>query len=62
MCGDTVVDVHVPHKGDVAGSVIEGVYQVLHGFDRALEPCESMQAQAITLSVVRIDDLWIIIA
>ena len=37
VCGDTVADVRVPHKGDVAGQVIEGAYQVLHGFDRALE-------------------------
>ena len=44
VCGGTVADVRVPHKGDVAGQVIEGAYQVLHGFDRALESRESMQA------------------
>lgn len=44
VCGDTVADVRVPHKGDVAGQVIEGAYQVLHGFDGALESRESMQA------------------
>lgn len=44
VCGDTVADVRVPHKGDVAGQVIEGAYQVLHGFERALESRESMQA------------------
>ncbi|MCR4158342.1 DUF945 domain-containing protein [Kerstersia gyiorum] len=44
VCGDTVADVRVPHKGDVAGQVIEGAYQVLHGFDHALESRESMQA------------------
>lgn len=44
VCGDTVADVRVPHKGGVAGQVIEGAYQVLHGFDRALESRESMQA------------------
>ncbi|MEQ9946327.1 DUF932 domain-containing protein [Pectobacterium aroidearum] len=44
VCGDTVADVRVPHKGDVACQVIEGAYQVLHGFDRALESRESMQA------------------
>ncbi|MBO9749588.1 DUF945 domain-containing protein [Xanthomonas phaseoli pv. dieffenbachiae] len=43
VCGDTVADVRVPHKGDVARQVIEGAYQVLHGFDRALESRESMQ-------------------
>ena len=44
VCGDTVADVRVPHKGDVAGQVIEGAYEVLHGFDRALESRESMQS------------------
>lgn len=44
VCGDTMADVRVPHKGDVAEQVIEGAYQVLHGFDRALESRESMQA------------------
>ncbi|MBN9407448.1 MAG: DUF945 domain-containing protein [Burkholderiales bacterium] len=37
VCGDTVADVRVPHKGDVAGSVIEGAYQVLSGFERVKE-------------------------
>ncbi|HFH3909406.1 TPA: DUF932 domain-containing protein [Pseudomonas aeruginosa] len=44
VCGDTVADVRVPHKGDVAGQVIEGAYRVLRGFDRALESRQSMQA------------------
>lgn len=44
VCGDTVADVRVPHKGDVAGQVIEGAYEVLHGFDRALQSRESMRA------------------
>jgi hypothetical protein len=44
VCGDTVADVRVPHKGDVAGHVIEGAYEVLHGFERAQESREAMQA------------------
>ena len=44
VCGDTVADVRVPHKGDVAGQVIEGAYEVLHGFDRAQESRDAMQA------------------
>ena len=44
VCGDTVGDVRVPHKGDVAGHVIEGAYQVLSGFEHAQESRESMQA------------------
>ena len=37
VCGDTVADVRVPHKGDVAGLVIEGAYQVLGGFEQVNE-------------------------
>lgn len=48
VCGDTVADVRVPHKGDVAGSVIEGAYEVLRGFDRVQESRDSMRA--ITLN------------
>ena len=44
VCGDTVADVRVPHKGDVAGHVIEGASQVLGGFAHAQESRESMQA------------------
>jgi len=44
VCGDTVADVRVPHKGDVAGQVIEGAYEVLSGFERVKESREAMQA------------------
>jgi hypothetical protein len=44
VCGDTVADVRVPHKGDVAGQVIEGAYEVLHGFDRAQTSRDAMRA------------------
>jgi hypothetical protein len=44
VCGDTVADVRVPHKGDVAGHVIEGAYDVLHGFERAQASRDAMQA------------------
>lgn len=46
--GDTVADVRVPHKGDVAGSVIEGAYEVLSGFERVKESRDAMRA--ITLN------------
>jgi len=42
--GDTVADVRVPHKGDVAAQVIEGAYEVLNGFDRAQESRNAMRA------------------
>lgn len=44
VCGDTVADVRVPHKGDVAGLVIEGAYEVLSGFDRVKESRDAMRA------------------
>jgi hypothetical protein len=44
VCGDTVADVRVPHKGDVAGHVIEGAYEVLRGFDRVKESRDAMRA------------------
>ncbi len=43
VCGDTVADVHVPHKGDVAGLVIEGAYQVLGGFEQVKESRDLMR-------------------
>lgn len=44
VCGDTVVDVCVPHKGDVASSVIEGSFEVLNGFERLKESRDAMRA------------------
>ena len=44
VCGDTVADVRVPHKGDVAEQVIEGAYEVLNGFGQAQQSRETMQA------------------
>ena len=44
VCGDTAADVRIPHKGDVAGSVIEGAYEVLSGFEREGEIREAMRA------------------
>lgn len=44
VCGDTVADVRVPHKGDVVSHVIEGAYEVLAGFDRVSESRDSMRA------------------
>ena len=44
VCGDTVADVRVPHKGDVAGAVIEGAFEVLSGFERVKESRDAMRA------------------
>lgn len=42
VCGDTVGEVRVPHKGDVVGEVIEGAFKVLKSFDGAAEQREGM--------------------
>ncbi|AVS91639.1 hypothetical protein C8246_07335 [Paracidovorax avenae] len=44
VCGDPVADVRVPHKGDVAGSVIEGAFEVLSGFERVRESRDLMRS------------------
>lgn len=43
VCGDTVADVRVHHKGNVAGQVIEGAYEVLKGFEQVQEARDSMR-------------------
>lgn len=43
VCGDTVADVRVPHKGDVAAHVIEGAYAVLQGFEQAQASRDAMR-------------------
>jgi hypothetical protein len=42
VCGDTLADVRVPHKGNVAQQVIEGAYEVLKGFERVQESRDAM--------------------
>ena len=44
VCGGTLNDIRVPHKGDVVGQVIEGAFTVLDSFERADEQRESMKA------------------
>lgn len=44
VCGETLNDIRVPHKGDVVGQVIEGAFTVLDSFERADEQRESMKA------------------
>jgi hypothetical protein len=44
VCGDTLADFRVPHKGDVVGQVIEGAFTVLDSFAQATEQREEMKA------------------
>lgn len=49
VCGDTLADFRVPHKGDVVGQVIEGAFTVLDSFDKATEQREGMEALRLTV-------------
>ena len=44
VCGDTAASIRVPHKGDVAGRVIEGAYEVLQGFGQVRQSRDAMRA------------------
>ena len=44
VCGDTLADVRVPHKGNVTDHVIEGAYEVLQGFERVQHSRDAMCA------------------
>jgi hypothetical protein len=44
VCGDTMSDIRVPHKGSVVDRVIEGAFDVLDGFTRVVEEREGMKA------------------
>jgi Domain of unknown function (DUF932). len=48
VCGDTIQDVRVPHKGDVVGRVIEGAFSVLDQFEKVDELKGQMQSQSVT--------------
>ncbi len=44
VCGETLADVRVPHKGNVTDDVIEGAYTVLHGFEQVQDTRNAMRA------------------
>lgn len=44
VCGETLGDVRVPHKGNIVQNVINGAFDVLDGFDLIREQKEGMQA------------------
>src|SRR3546814_20980240 len=45
VCGDTVADVRVPHKGDVTDHVIEGASEVIRGFEQVHSSREAMRSE-----------------
>ena len=44
VCGDLVEEVRIPHKGNVADSVVEGAFAVLDGADLVREVRDDMRA------------------
>ncbi|EDR6291798.1 DUF945 domain-containing protein, partial [Salmonella enterica subsp. enterica serovar Pensacola] len=42
VCGQSLGEIRVPHRGDIVGKVIEGAYDVLGVFDRVEEKREAM--------------------
>ncbi|ECW2477474.1 DUF945 domain-containing protein, partial [Salmonella enterica subsp. enterica serovar Florida] len=44
VCGQSLGEIRVPHRGDIVGKVIEGAYDVLGVFDRVEEKREAMQS------------------
>lgn len=44
VCGDTMSDIRIPHKGNIVGNVIEGAFTVLDNFEAANEQMDGMKA------------------
>ena len=44
VCGETLTDVRVQHKGQIVDRMIEGAYEVLDGFDLVRERRDDMRA------------------
>ncbi|EID3015110.1 DUF945 domain-containing protein [Salmonella enterica] len=44
VCGQSLGEIRVPHRGDIVGKVIEGAYEVLGVFNRVEEKREAMQS------------------
>ncbi len=43
VCGDTMGDVRVRHKGQIVDNVVEAAYDVMSGFDRVREQRDAMR-------------------
>jgi Domain of unknown function (DUF932) len=55
VCGDTVADIRVPHKGPIVDEVIDGAFEIVAGFDRVRERRDAMRA--LTLEPAEADIL-----
>jgi hypothetical protein len=47
ICGQSVADVRIPHKGDVVEKVVESAHLVLEGFDLITEHKDGMKALSL---------------
>lgn len=47
VCGDTMNDIRVPHKGNIIEHVTQGAYDVLDGFGLIKEQTENMKSLAL---------------
>lgn len=47
VCGQTVEEIRVPHKGNIVHEVIEGAYTVLDEFGRVIESVDGMKSIAL---------------
>ena len=55
VCGDTVADIRVPHKGQIVDEVIDGAFEIVEGFDKVRQRRDAMRA--VTLSNAEADIL-----
>jgi hypothetical protein len=43
VCGDTLNEIRVPHKGNIVDNVIEGAFRVVDDFERINEQIDGMK-------------------
>jgi hypothetical protein len=48
VCGDTMNEIRVPHKGNIVDNVIEGAFRVVDDFDRINGQIDDMKSVSLT--------------
>lgn len=48
VCGETVKDLRIPHKGNIIENVVSGAYEVLEGFEYIREVKDEMSSLQLT--------------
>jgi hypothetical protein len=54
VAGDSVRDIRIPHKGNIARNVIDGAFDVLDTFDLIREQTDSMRGVELTARTARV--------